>query len=57
MASVLDYKTAVEVLKKECKPDGLDVNQLLDAEKNGGLTYDPLVNPHTVSNLTFHQLQ
>ncbi|KAF8472056.1 IMP dehydrogenase/GMP reductase [Kalaharituber pfeilii] len=40
-AGILDYRTAVEVLKSEYKPDGLDVHQLLDSEtSNNGLTYN-----------------
>ncbi|KAF8419900.1 IMP dehydrogenase/GMP reductase [Tirmania nivea] len=39
MTGILDYKTAAEVLK-EYKPSGLDVNQLLDPERSGGLTYN-----------------
>lgn len=40
MAGTLDYRTAVEVLKSDFGPDGLDVYQLLDTTINGGLTYD-----------------
>ena len=42
MADILDYRTAVEVLKSDFKSDGLDVYQLLDPAINGGLTYDLL---------------
>ena len=42
MTGVLDYRTAVEVLKSDFKPDGLDVYQLLDPTISGGLTYDLL---------------
>ncbi|KAI5787585.1 IMP dehydrogenase/GMP reductase [Peziza echinospora] len=38
--AVLDYKSALEVLQKEYKRDGLDVYQLLDSTTNGGLTYN-----------------
>jgi IMP dehydrogenase len=43
--NVLDYNTALEVLKSEEK-DGLDVYSLLDSKVRGGLTYnDFLVLP------------
>lgn len=42
MAGALDYRTAVEVLKSDFRPDGLDVYQLLDPTVSGGLTYDLL---------------
>ncbi|PGG95996.1 inosine-5'-monophosphate dehydrogenase [Blastomyces parvus] len=36
----LDPSKALEVLKNEYPGDGLDVNQLLDSEKRGALTYN-----------------
>ncbi|KKZ61138.1 inosine-5'-monophosphate dehydrogenase [[Emmonsia] crescens] len=36
----LDYTKALEVLKSDYSGDGLDVNQLLDSEKRGALTYN-----------------
>jgi IMP dehydrogenase len=43
----LDYSKALEVLKAEYpQRDGLDIEQLLDSQKHGGLTYnDFLVLP------------
>jgi IMP dehydrogenase len=40
---VLDYKTALDVLKESKEQsggDGLDVYQLLDSDKHGALTYN-----------------
>ncbi|KAF8249032.1 IMP dehydrogenase [Wilcoxina mikolae CBS 423.85] len=37
---VLDYRSAVDVLQKDYKRDGLDVKSLLDSDKRGGLTYN-----------------
>ncbi|KAL2368095.1 hypothetical protein RJ035_003902 [Blastomyces gilchristii] len=36
----LDPATALEVLKNDYAGDGLDINQLLDSEKRGALTYN-----------------
>lgn len=36
----LDYTKALEVLESDYSGDGLDVNQLLDSEKRGALTYN-----------------
>lgn len=36
--NVLDFKSAIDVMKKEYSRDGLDVRSLLDSEKHGGLT-------------------
>ncbi|OAX78589.1 inosine-5'-monophosphate dehydrogenase [Emergomyces africanus] len=36
----LDHTKALEVLKSDYSGDGLDVNQLLDSEKRGALTYN-----------------
>ncbi|OJD24230.1 inosine-5'-monophosphate dehydrogenase [Blastomyces percursus] len=36
----LDFTTALEVLKNDYPGDGLDINQLLDSEKRGALTYN-----------------
>ncbi|KAF4312437.1 inosine-5'-monophosphate dehydrogenase [Botryosphaeria dothidea] len=46
-AQVLDYTTALEVLKKDyAEYDGIDVHTLIDSKRNGGLTYnDFLVLP------------
>lgn len=35
---VLDFKSAIDVMKKEYPRDGLDVRSLLNSEKHGGLT-------------------
>jgi IMP dehydrogenase len=35
---VLDFTSAIEVMKKEYPRDGLDARTLLDSEKRGGLT-------------------
>ncbi|KAH8151859.1 uncharacterized protein LAJ45_03852 [Morchella importuna] len=37
---VLDFTSAIEVMKKEYPRDGLDARTLLDSEKRGGLTYN-----------------
>ncbi|KAG0135425.1 IMP dehydrogenase/GMP reductase [Tuber indicum] len=36
----LDFSTALSVLEKEYRRDGLDVHSLLDSSKRGGLTYN-----------------
>lgn len=36
----LDPSTALEVLREYEKPDGLDVRELIDSRKHGGLTYN-----------------
>jgi len=43
----LDYKTALDVLKKDYpEGDGIDIHELIDTKKHGGLTYnDFLVLP------------
>lgn len=38
--AVLDYKTAVEVLKEYETHDGLSIRDLMDARVHGGLTYN-----------------
>lgn len=35
---VVDYREAVDLLRQQFKPDGLDVKSLLDSDKRGGLT-------------------
>lgn len=38
---ILDYTTALEILESEIQEkDGLDVHNLIDSKKNGGLTYN-----------------
>lgn len=37
---VLDSKTALDVLKEYESRDGLDINELMDTKKHGGLTYN-----------------
>ncbi|TGZ83743.1 IMP dehydrogenase [Ascodesmis nigricans] len=45
-STILDPSSAIEVLNKDYKRDGLDARTLLDSEKHGGLTYnDFLVLP------------
>jgi IMP dehydrogenase len=39
-ASVLDYTTALEMLKEYKQKDGLDIHELMDTTKHGGLTYN-----------------
>lgn len=39
-ASVLDYTKALEVLKEYKQRDGLDIHELMDTTKHGGLTYN-----------------
>ncbi|OJD13008.1 inosine-5'-monophosphate dehydrogenase [Emergomyces pasteurianus Ep9510] len=39
-AEFLDHTKALEILKSDYSGDGLDVNQLLDSEKRGALTYN-----------------
>ncbi|KAL2755077.1 hypothetical protein ACRALDRAFT_1064802 [Sodiomyces alcalophilus JCM 7366] len=39
-AQVLDSKTAIDVLKEYETLDGLDVHELMDTRKHGGLTYN-----------------
>ncbi|KAL5612303.1 hypothetical protein BROUX41_000162 [Berkeleyomyces rouxiae] len=39
-AQVLDYTTAVKALEEYPERDGLDINELMDAKKHGGLTYN-----------------
>lgn len=56
MAEVLDYNTALEVLKTEEK-DGLDVYSLLDSKVRGGLTYnDFLVLPGYIGTIQLHRI-
>lgn len=38
LVNVLDFKSAIDVMKKEYSRDGLDARSLLDSEKRGGLT-------------------
>jgi IMP dehydrogenase len=43
---LLDFNTALDVLKEYPERDGIDVQTLLDSKNNGGLTYnDFLVLP------------
>lgn len=53
-AEVLDYKTALEVLKNDyTEYDGIDVHTLVDSKRNGGLTYnDFLVLPGYIGMLS-----
>ncbi len=37
---ILDHKTALDVLKEYKKLDGLDLHELMDTAKHGGLTYN-----------------
>ncbi|KAF6815959.1 inosine-5 -monophosphate dehydrogenase imd2 [Colletotrichum sojae] len=39
-AKVLDSKSALQVLKEYESRDGLDINDLMDTKKHGGLTYN-----------------
>jgi IMP dehydrogenase len=39
-ASVLDHTKALEVLKEYKQKDGLDIHELMDTTKHGGLTYN-----------------
>lgn len=39
-AKVLDHTTALEVLKEYKTSDGLDLHELMDTTKHGGLTYN-----------------
>lgn len=39
-AKVLDSKTALQVLKEYESRDGLDIHELMDTKKHGGLTYN-----------------
>lgn len=39
-AKVLDSKSALQVLKEYESRDGLDINELMDTKKHGGLTYN-----------------
>ncbi|CAG9989895.1 unnamed protein product [Clonostachys byssicola] len=39
-AKVLDYSTALDVLKEYKSRDGLDIHELMDTAKHGGLTYN-----------------
>lgn len=39
-AKVLDYSKALELLKEYETSDGLDIHQLMDTTKHGGLTYN-----------------
>lgn len=56
-AQVLDYTTALEVLKKDyAEYDGIDVHTLIDSKRNGGLTYnDFLVLPGYIGTLEFRE--
>ena len=49
-----DFRQALEILKEEYPSrDGLDVRQLVDSRKNGGLTYnDFLVLPGYIGILS-----
>ena len=43
---ILDFNSALDVLKEYPERDGIDVQTLLDSKNNGGLTYnDFLVLP------------
>ncbi|CAH0056616.1 unnamed protein product [Clonostachys solani] len=39
-AKVLDFSTALDVLKEYKSRDGLDIHELMDTAKHGGLTYN-----------------
>lgn len=39
-SAFLDHTKALEVLKNDYAGDGLDINQLIDSEKRGALTYN-----------------
>lgn len=39
-STVLDYASAYDVLKEYKSSDGLDIHQLMDTTKHGGLTYN-----------------
>jgi IMP dehydrogenase len=39
-AGILDYRTAVEVLKEYPSRDGLSIDELMDTKVRGGLTYN-----------------
>lgn len=49
-AQFLDASKALEHLKTYERGDGLSVRELMDSQRNGGLTYN--VRPSSPSNLT-----
>ena len=52
-AEILDYASALEVVKTYTNKDGLDVDTLLDSDKHGALTYnDFLILPGYIGKLT-----
>jgi IMP dehydrogenase len=56
--SVLDFSKALEILESDYPSrDGLDIQQLMDSQKNGGLTYnDFLVLPGYIGKIVHFDL-